>query len=539
MPGKVDRQSRIIQLAYITCIFFAITITSGKSTYYPYSVLKLMFLSGISFGLTSIVIYNIKEFRKFPKWILFWTALWVLWTNAIPLLTDYSFEVQVYGYGNRFVGLLTMSCLALILCGTILLSSVKIISDMHKCFFLVGVISVFMGLIQSIGIDPFNPYVDTQVFGTYGNINFQSSIIGMCAIAFIGQIKALRNLQVLCYVALFSTANYIIYKSTSIQGFFVFAIGLATLFLIYMLKSKHLLIRLIVTFIYGLISLLSLLAFIQQGLSGQITTLDFRFEYYKAGLKMFFSNFFFGVGHDSFYDHYFRYRDLDSVPIGRDTISASSSHSYFIDLAAQGGVFYVSLYLFLIFMTLRAYIKIYKREVKIQLSLAIIFCIWISYQVQSFISVFSISVLVIGWITSGLIIGYEIKSRKNSISSNLVITNIYRGKTKFYIGMILGLLLTTPPLIANVSFQQAIKSQSVESISSNSLRFPTDPEKIAATISFFTLSNYHEKAYELNIIGVRKFPDSYMLWNLLSNNRMVSRINLDEANTNMKRLKPT
>jgi O-antigen ligase len=74
-------------------------------------------------------------------------------------------------------------------------------------------------------------------------------------------------------------------------------------------------------------------------------SITYRGDYWRAGIRMISEHPLFGVGFDSFGDYYFRYRDLTSATRRGPLIYTNSAHNYFIDFAANGGLFYLLLYL--------------------------------------------------------------------------------------------------------------------------------------------------------------------------------------------------
>ena len=271
-------------------------------------------------------------------------------------------------------------------------------------------------------------------------------------------------------------------------------------------------------------------------------SITYRGDYWRAGIRMISEHPLFGVGFDSFGDYYFRYRDLTSATRRGPLIFTNSAHNYFIDFAANGGLIYLLLYLLIIVITLRSYIKVFKREANLNLKLTALLAIWLGFQAQSLISPRQISLLVIGWAVSGLIIGYEINSREisnlNSNSIKISKKPIKFIRAKSIVAITVGLLLCFPYFRADMQVKSALRSLNLERIYASAFVSPQDPDRMVFIANNLQAQGFNKEAISILIDAVKLAPDNYDAWKLFSLVSTTTEEQKNFATENMKRLDP-
>ena len=179
-----------------------------------------------------------------------------------------------------------------------------------------GFIFATYGQIQSAGEDFVswnNPY--NSIIGTLGNPNYAAAFLAMMGVISFGLGFSNSINMPLRICALFNSIFilFTIYLSNARQGLISYVLGVSIIliFFIYWRSKVYGLLALGTIFTFGVISVLGMLQI------GPLTSLLYknsvtiRGYYWSAGMEMFKSNPFFGVGGDS-YGYYFKqYRDVN------------------------------------------------------------------------------------------------------------------------------------------------------------------------------------------------------------------------------------
>ena len=272
-------------------------------------------------------------------------------------------------------------------------------------------ILVIYGILQSIGKDPAkwnNPY--NPVITTVGNPNFAAALYGILgsllfALIFI---KSLPIVSKVLSLVFFSASLYLIYSSESRQGLVIlfFSTVIFLGILIYSNLNKVLgKFYFILIFALGALSLFGML---QKGpLVGILykDSISVRGYYWRAALEMFFAKPMFGVGTDQ-YGSFFRfYKESGYVVRYGAEITSSNAHNLFLQLFATCGVItgtcYILITLGILNMALR---KIIRDRTNQDILFLGLFVAWVSFQMQSFISIDNIALSIWGWVLGGLIL---------------------------------------------------------------------------------------------------------------------------------------
>jgi O-antigen ligase len=458
---------------------------------------------------------------------------------------------QFFGAGGRQTGFLTyLSLVILTFCAT--LSSSNILNQkVFTALVLAGSLSIIYGLIQTVGLDPIgwtNPY--SPVFGFFGNPNFLASFLGFSAAAVTvfllsGGTKVLWRLLSGLFVI---SALYVIYESKSQQGFLVYGIGTSVAVIILFFKVKELSrFRYLVlgSAVIGFVGVL--LDILQKSPWNSILykpSVSFRGDYWRAGWKMTIEHPVFGVGLDSYRDWYYRSRDLVTASRPESSNYTDSAHNVFLDFSANGGFPLLFFYLGLIVLTFISALKVLKRMQKFDAYFVAIFIVWIGYLAQSLISINQIGLAVWGWLTSGLIIGYEIKTRSEIDTKVKVEVKSRMPKNEAGVsmrigaGLVTGLALGLPAFLSDANFRSSIDSRNIERITATADRWPQDVIRMNYISRLFLQNELPDKALDVARKSVIVAPNNFQAWKILYELPNVPEAEKSQALEEMKKLNP-
>jgi tetratricopeptide (TPR) repeat protein len=149
---------------------------------------------------------------------------------------------------------------------------------------------------------------------------------------------------------------------------------------------------------------------------------------------------------------------------------------------------------------------------------------------------------VIGWTTSGLIIGYELNSREeNEFKDNQTGSKVQERKitkSSGVISIMLGAVICLPHFTADMQAKSAINSLSLEKIYASAFRKPQDPNRMVSLANNLQAQGFNQEAIEILEQVVVISPDNFNAWKLFS---LISTATAEQkslAVRNMKRLDP-
>ena len=496
----------------------------------PINLPKMVVLVVCSGVLAGILLSNTKELAQ-PKHHQIHILISLFCLNLLILLYVFrdTFGEIFYGVPGRNTGVVTYLAFLIVMLASVHISSDSSIARVFKLLFGCGLVLIVYGFVQAIGLEPF-PYVniyESDVFGTFGNPNFQSAFLGMVSVLLVPYIL-LNQLGVAYRIAgglLLLAALYGIELTNSIQGFFNFIIGTAVMtFLYFRLKSFKLLssLTLFLTFI-GIVSISA--AFFKVGPLADLIykgSMAARVYYWDTAFRIASDNPFFGVGPDKYGDWLRRYRSASEV---QTNLTADSSHSVYLDILSGGGFPLFTIYLGITALTLISIFKTVKRLEGVNILFICLVGLWVSHQAQSLISIGQIGVAVWGWVFSGLLIGYEIHTRPKALSSEtpsgkkqaLAGNDALAAKALVAgaLGLMVGLLVALPPFVTAQRYYTSFKSGNGEIIKAATVAKPYNRNSFIYTISAFQSNKYTAEALSLAEQAVKHFPNSYNSWKLL------------------------
>ena len=533
-----------------------IAVTLFVSPWYSLDPVNLpkMVLLGISgimiatLGLSGLTFSSIRD----KKWLLIILGLFIATLTSSLIASPSDFSFKFYGTPSRNTGYLAYICLTFIAFGSAIASSIWLMRRMVISLLSVGAVLSVYGLAQWRGKDFFD-YVNvygTDVFGTFGNPNFQSAFMGMVAATcmtytILGKpnLKIRGALLVLAALALFNV------KLSSEQGFLSSIAGLAGAIAIYFFATgrKFLcwsfiagLSMAITVFIMGMFNFGPLADAIYK------SSIQARGFYWKAAINMMTAHPIFGVGPDGFGNWYRRSRTQSAAEFNAGIVS-DSAHSLPLDLGTAGGFPLLIAYTGLILLTITSVVRILRRGTEFDVVLASIVAAWIAYQAQSLISINQLGLGIWGWALMGLIIGYEINTRKENqtvrdksaqrnvkrndkIPASVLLATIGAG--------VIGFMVSLPPYLTANKYYKAIQSADARTLQETAYLKPYDRTRFLYTAQILASNKLDSEAITILEYAALIYPDNFELWQQWSQIPSATDDQIARALTEMKRLDP-
>lgn len=512
----------------------------------PYAAIKLIILAVFS-GLAATDVVNAIHLGRINptdfRIISYFTFIVIL---LLPISFAYApIQQQLYGTSGRLTGFLQYFFLACIFLSFSLVANSKKIDGVLSSLVVTGLIESIYALIQFLGLDQVrweNP--QSYIFGTLGNPNFLSSLLGLSGIVSLFRLAYSEEIKIrIFYFINLNLCLLVIVLSKSVQGGFLFSLGV---FALIILISSKISLRLLfawlgastiafISVILGLLKIGPLAGFLFQD------SISFRGDYWRAGIAMFKSNPFFGIGLDSYGDNYRTYRDHAAASRrGLDAVS-NSAHNLLIDLAATGGLLLASFIVILNIFTFALIWKKVKVEGLISTQLATLTTLWICFDVQALISINVASLAVWGTLFNAMIVGFLIESNSDKNSSGKSKRSIkFRSRvirTQMFI-VLLFVSLVLPLLSKDIAIARAIKTSNFQDITASALAWPQRCDLMLGAVKV-ALSNHDNRlALYISRKAVRSNVKCYSAWVAISNNSMASISEREVAHSRIRELEP-
>jgi O-antigen ligase len=529
------------------------------TTFDPINVPKLAVISIGGFMAAGLLATNISLLKQSHNRLLVLIAgLFILDLLVVLFFSGNNFYQGLFGTFGRATGFVAYFSLTFLLLAGAIASSKSAINKFSFTLVVAGLLSNIYGFFQSVDADVFswvNQY--SPVIGFLGNPNFQSSFVGFSAISVFSFLisKGAKNSHRFAGLLYLILSLYVIKETDSQQGFLVLLGGIGIVILIWIPTSKFKLLT-YPSLVLGLLGILLVtLGSLNKGPLASLLyklSVTYRGDYWQAGWKMTVDNPFLGVGLDGYGDWYRRARTLEATLRRGPEVTSNAAHNVFLDLSSNGGFPLLIIYSALILLVFRSVFRILKRSKQFEPAITGLIAVWVAYLAQSVISLNQLGLAVWGWIISGLIIGYEIKSRESEPDSNKKVA-FEKGKTvkkttapklaahtfmAMVAGLLIGALLGLPPVVASSKYLSALKSQNATQIESAAYIWPMHAYPLGQVAISLSNNNLQTQALKIIEDGVIKFPDEYSMWRLLSEIQTASPEQVAEAKIQMKRLDP-
>lgn len=486
-------------------------------SYEPINLPRLVILTIFGVSLILLIAIHRKELiNNEHKKILLVLLSFILWSLISSVYSSLGFIDGFYGVFGRNNALLTYLMFMAFIAATIFVSNLKFIRSLLLVMVFIGVLSASYGLMQSIGIDPFGWISENIiVFGFFGNPNFQASFMGITAtVAFAYLLNNDYKLSIkLGYLVFICLALYIVYKSKSQQGYLVFIAGASVVIYLWLrtnLALKKFRVLYLSALGFGVIAVL--LDIFQKSPWSSLLykeSVSYRGDFWQAGWNMTISNPVFGVGLDGYRDNFRFYRDQASADRNPNSF-VDSAHNVFLDISSGGGFPLLVIYITLLVMVLVSARRVIRRSTTFDYNFAALFGSWVGYTAQSVISIQQIGIAIWGWILAGAIIGYEINSRKYD---TVRLTNRDASEVlAVSAGLILGLIISLPPFIADTQFRSTVLKGDITKIESALQRWPQNVSNMNFASDLFRKGGFPDQALNMARKAVALNPRNFEAW---------------------------
>ena len=470
------------------------------------------------------------------------SVLFIIWGLIATFASGINLNEGLFGVTGRQTGLLAYFALITLMISGVVASSEGLSRKLALTLVGIGILSGLYGVLQSFGGDPFdwiNPY--SPVFGFFGNPNFQASFMGIASVAAIAMslessAKLQNRIGLLIFVAL---ALFNIYESKSQQGYLVFIAGVVVVGYLFVRdneKLKKLTSLYVVAAVAGFVAVV--LDIMQKSPWSSILykeSVTFRGDFWRASWKMTVDNPVFGVGLDGYRDHYRASRDaVTALRPGSDAM-ADSAHNVFLDISSGGGFPLLIIYVFLIGLTIFSAIKVIHRSQGFDVAFAAILGAWVAYLAQSLISINQLGLAVWGWVLMGVIIGYEINTREKAEVINI---KPVHSTVAIGMGLIIGLGVGLPLMVADATFRSTVKSGDVIKIETSVLQWPQSVTRMTLAAQILREGNLPERSIVIAREAVVFNPMNFEAWKELSLQPNATEQERAEALATMKKLDP-
>jgi len=500
---------------FLTTIIITPWISFDSINIAKFSVLSI----GGSILCIQLLVFKKSFFKKEYIPLAVILSAFLIWQLVAFANSNMNYLEGFFGVDGRKTGILTYFFFGVIFYISCVLSNQRQSRNFVQILIVSGVLSTIYAIVQILNRDPFNwstPY--RPIFGLFGNSNFLASFLGMSASASLVLILnsgLSRMIQLTLIVYIFS-AIFVIYKSESEQGYFVFLAGLLITVYVFLKNSKRFKKYQIVYSLAVLSGFLTVVLDIFQKTPWKSIlyspSISERGEFWRAAIKMTTDNLVTGIGLDGFRDSYHRYRDISAAT--RDPWArVTSAHNVFLDISSGGGFPLLFLYLLIIFMVIRSAIKVISSSTKPDIYFISLVSAWAGYLLQSFVSINHLGIAIWGWALGGAIVGYDIKSK--------LITESINSKTHFArnisvaFGLIIGLLISTPELIKDAQFRSALKSGNGNKILEIAQEWPQSMDRINITTGIFLENGLPKQGAQIAYFGLKYNPDNFSGWRFL------------------------
>ena len=240
MGSKADQRYLgfyVLGTSIAVCLFI-----SPWNSIDPMNLPKLVLLSILGFLAGGFAFARVDFFKdRKSRLFLVLTSLFLFQLLIVFAFDNRDFAFKFYGTSSRNTGTLAYIALALLMLASTISASKKVLQRYSLLLVVVGSILSLYGILQSRGVDFYgfdNAYA-TNVFGTFGNPNFQSAFMGITgtvALTWVcfSRAKLIFRLGLIVFVGL---AVYNIFLSSE-QGYLTLLTGFTSAVVIFLLSKN-------------------------------------------------------------------------------------------------------------------------------------------------------------------------------------------------------------------------------------------------------------------------------------------------------------
>jgi len=542
MPNS---RGALFLLAIPACV--TVFVTPGTS-FEPVNLIKFSTLLLMSFAVFGFSWPSFRvQVKKIDPAITISVIVFLLALITVVIVTPAPHTQQLFGTWGRYLGFFNYLALVLLFLVAQVLSSAALIKKLLITISAVAITQIAYSLVQISKADFVqwdNP--NGWVLGTFGNPDFLSAFLGIACIASMPYFLTLKSLSQKFALGIAECSLlFAVIKSHAIQGLVMITLGIA-IYLYFFLNSKvkkrwassYLVSALVIAFtgIAGTLQIGPMQKFLYKD------SVTFRGDYWRAAIAMGKQHPIFGVGLDSYGDHFRTSRDAIVISRRGADLLSNSAHNLLLDLFACGGLVLLLSYLLLTGVVFIAGVKTMRRTPEVDWKFLAIFTAWICYQAQTIISINMASLSVWGWILAGLIVGYERVVRDGEVKSSG--RSATHGKAAKFpavpvaIASVIGLMIAIPPFMRDAEFRSALVVDKTADIAKAAMTWPEDSYRMSSAASALTKANHAAQGIEVARAAVKFNPRRFEAWQVISVNPLSSHSERDGALVKMKELDP-
>jgi O-antigen ligase len=519
----------------IGAAFVTLFVLSGPVSD-PVNVTKLLAAGIVAFGIVPTVFNKkSKELIHSHKLLLGLLTLFILLSLTSSFLSEAPFVQNFYGDSGRNTGFLTYLILSLILLGSTLISQASSFNRILIWFVIAGAINVVLGYWAWILGDPI-PWnnIYGNLLGTFGNPNFMGAFMGMfsAVLAILALSESLELKWRFLSGAFWILTVPIILQTKAVQGVLLTlgGAGLALFCYLYF-KYRNKWVNVLYGTAFLTSAILAVLGALQIGPLAQYIykrSVSLRGSYWNAAIEMGSSNPLTGVGMDSYGTFYRQYRSENAATdMPGPEVASNAAHSVPLDFLAFGGFPLFVVYVAILLIGFLSLVKVFRRKKQFDpvfLSLAII---WVTYQIQSLISINQLGLAIWGWVSTGALVAYERITRDSNVLDDSKVPGKQKSvlKQEFVspgllaaVGSAVGILIAIPPLSADASYRNAIKYQNLEKLEAAlvpSYFRPSTSRTLGNAVQILEESKLYDAGIKYAREGVKFNPMAFDAWKAL------------------------
>lgn len=332
----------------------------------------------------------------------------------IAALATQMHYVAFFGESQRNTGFLAYFFFAIFLLTAAKHIRLKNVSAVYIGGIATGGLMTMYGFIQHFGNDFVkwnNPY--NSIISTVGNPDFASGVMAVFLVLIFAAVIATNwpwYVRVAIGILGLITLQ-VIQWSQARQGLLSFGIGAGFMVVVFVWQRNRIAgtifsLGYIGTFTLGLLGIFRVGPLTKYLFKDSVSV---RGHYWRAGIKMFTDNPWFGVGLDRYGTFFREYRDLGYPATHGFDLTSTAAHNVWIQIFATGGIFVGVSYLAMVgFIIYRGSMGILRSQGKNRLLITGIFAAWIAYEAQSIVSIDNIGIAIWGWVLGGAVIGVSI-----------------------------------------------------------------------------------------------------------------------------------
>jgi O-antigen ligase len=533
------KETRLTSILFLGSLVVTLLITDRIGTD-PVNVGKMLAVSTLGFSLIAFYEFKILISSIVLKILLTLLLIFNLTLFSSAIFSVNAFERGLYGAFGRNTGALTYLSLSLIFISCFFITKISNFSKIIRSLFYCGLLNVIYCLFASTGNDIFtwqNQF--NAVLGTFGNPNFIGAFMGIfLTLLAVQMMDFWHRKSILALLSIiFLLASYVLWLSSALQGTAITAVGIALgIYLKIRTNVKWNKLGAPYLFLLLVLGVLSLSGVVNKGpLSPYLykTSVTFRWEYWKAGINMATSSFFSGVGIDSYGSNYRLFREASAVKFPGADVTTDAAHNVVIDIWAGSGFLAMFSYLAINLTILALCVRFIKRNRIFDPIFSSLFLCWLTWQLQSLVSINQIGLAIWGWLLGGLLISYTLKFPKGNVVNILPVRQHKKTKTigkakvepqtldpkvllKIIAFSLIGFLVALPPFIADAKMRATQLGKSdVEQIIKLAEAWPLDSMRInRLTVILAGNGEIEESAY-LASFATQKFPNDFAGWKAL------------------------